>query len=318
MSLAKKILGKELQYLTREDIETYFTQPREETSILEFKSGEAKVNSIFKELCAFLNTEGGLLIIGTPKEQKVGKTGKRICKGKLVPSHFQSKEWLYSLITANIVPIPKDLTIHEMQADGGKLFVIETEQSKNPPHQFLTDGRYYIRMKQEAHPASHGIVEALFFKNRTPRLFAELEISQSERGAENFNNIAISIMNDSRIPTDQVSYYIQLLNIEDVNHNGSLNPVVNGHTNNFEIEGSIDKVLVDERKFPLDFEIENKQEPFVISIMVWNNNSGLFKLNALFDPMNFLYIDKYQTGDNQEKNVKELYNQLLELKSNLY
>jgi hypothetical protein len=318
MSLAKKILGKDLQSLVKEDIESYFTQPREETSILEFKSGEAKVNSIFKELCAFLNTEGGLLIIGTPKEQKVGKAGKRICKGRIVPSHFQSKEWLYSLITANIVPIPKDLTIHEMQAEGGKLFVIEVEQSKNPPHQFLTDGRYYIRMKQEARPASHGIVEALFFKNRAPRLIADLQINPSERGAENFNDISIDIINDSRIPTDQVSYYIQIMNIEEVKHNGDLKPVVNGNASNFEIEGSIEKVLVDERKFPLDFEIINKQEPFVISILLWNKNSSLFKLNALFDPMNFFYIEKNQTGDNQVKNVKELYDQLLELKSNLY
>jgi len=318
MNLSKKILGKELKSLTKKDIEGYFTQPREETSILEFKSGEVKVNSIFKELCAFLNTEGGLLIIGTPKEQKVGKTGRRICKGKIVPSHFQSKEWLYSLITANIVPTPIDLTIHEIQAEGGKLFVIEVEQSKNPPHQFLTDGRYYIRMKQEARPASHGIVEALFFKNRAPRLLAELQINRSERGAENLNKISIDVMNDSRIPTDQVSYYIQLLNIEEVKHNGDLKPVVNGNASNFEIEGFVDKVLVDERKFPLDFEIVNKQEPFVISIMVWNKNSGLFKLNALFDPMNFVFIEKNQTGDNQERNVKELYDQLLELKSNLY
>lgn len=318
MSLAKKILGKELQDLTEEDVKAYFAQPREETSILEFKSGEAKVNSIFKELCAFLNTEGGLLIIGTPKEQKVGRAGKRICKGKIVPSHFQSKEWLYSSITANIVPTPKDLTIHEMQVDGGKLFVIEVEQSKNPPHQFLTDGRYYIRINQEARPASHGIVEALFFKNRMPHLIAELEINHSDRGPENFNDITIDIMNDSKIPTDEVSYYIQLLNIEEVNHNGDLNPVVNGNENHFEIEGTIGKVLVDERKFPLNFEIVNKQEPFVISIMLWDKNSGLFKMNALFDPMNFTYIEKNQTGDNQEKNAKELYDQLLELKSNLY
>jgi len=317
MSLAKNILGKALFDLTQQDIEDYFIQPREETSILEFKSGEAKVNGIFKEICAFLNTEGGLLIVGTPKEQKVGKTGKRICRGKPVPSHFRSKQWLYSLLTANIVPVPDDIHIHEIPADGGKLYVIEVEQSHHPPHQFLTDGRYYIRSEQEARPASHGIVEALFFKYRYPRLLAELQIHRSPRNVENFNEIYIDITNTSAVPTDQVNYLIQLMNIQEINHNGEISAVKTGADGNYEIQGVIDRVLIDERNYPLHFEIVNRQEPFIVSVMVWNKDSRLFKINGLFDPMNFQFLDKHQTGDQSRKNLTELYNQLVAMKENL-
>jgi len=317
MSLAKKILGKELELLGREDLEVFFAQPREETSILEFKSGEVKVNSIFKEICAFLNTEGGLIIVGSPKEQKVGKMNKRICKGKLVPSSFRDKEWLYSLVVSNIVPEPHDLKIHEIKDQDDRFFVIEVGQSQHPPHQFLTDGRYYIRVNQEARPAPHGIVEALFFKFRKPQLQALLNIEQSEKGVESRNEIYITFRNQSQVPAGELSYFIQFLNIEEVHSNSEPHSIKQSSSDNFEIEGNIAKVLIGERVYPLNFHIVNRDEPFVVSVMVWNHTAGLYTLNTLFDPVNFKYMEQYCTGDEGQKSAVQLYKEARFYRDNL-
>ena len=319
MSLVRHILGKELFELTKGDLVDFFKHPREETSILEFKSGEVKINGVFKEICAFLNTEGGIIIIGSPKEQKIPKTGKRICRGKLIPSGFRDKDWLYSLVSANIVPEPKELKIHEIADEQGKYFVIEVPQSQKPPHQFLTDGRYYIRMNLEAKPAPHGIVESLFLKSRKPMLHAIFNINRpnKRKGTENFNNLKIDIANQSSIPTTNISYLIRLMNIEDIRHNGTVQSINQDGEGNYEIKGTSDEVLVDERKFPLHFDVINKMEPYLVSVMVWNSEAGLFKVNALFDPMNFQYIEKYETGDQDLKNVDQLYSTLLDIKENL-
>ncbi len=71
MSFIDKIFNKPIGSLQLKDLEEYFKEPQEETSILEFKSGEVEINDVYKEVAAFLNTEGGLLIIGTPREEEV-------------------------------------------------------------------------------------------------------------------------------------------------------------------------------------------------------------------------------------------------------
>lgn len=66
------------------DIKDFFSTRQEESSTLEFKSGEVDVTDIFKEITAFLNTEGGLLIIGAPREVKevIGKKTVVYCQGE--------------------------------------------------------------------------------------------------------------------------------------------------------------------------------------------------------------------------------------------
>jgi hypothetical protein len=321
MDLAKQIFGIDLFHITKEDLEKYFSIPREETSLLEFKSGQIKINAIFKEICAFLNTDGGLIIIGSPKERKVAKSGrfpKRICQGSLIPSDFRDKKWIESLIAANIVPYPHNLKIHEIRTEQGNFFIIEVPQSKTPPHQFLNDGRYYIRLEKEAKPAPHGIVESLFFKQVKAQLRADIEISKPEDEGETFNTILITIRNISFVPSENVSYLVRLLNIERImENNDPFSRSFKHHNNGFELKGNFNDALIDERTFPIRFEVVNKGEPFILSVMVWNKEAGIYKNHVLFDPINLKYLDSYQTGDRKEKNLNQLYSTLRELKNSL-
>ncbi len=321
MDMAKKIFGKELFQITKDDLEEYFSIPREETSVLEFKSGQIKINAIFKEICAFLNTDGGIIIIGTPKERKLPKSGRfstRICQGTLIPSDFRDKNWIESLIAANIVPYPDGIKIHEIREEEGKYFIVEVPQSQKPPHQFLNDGRYYIRLEKEAKPAPHGIVESLFFKQVKARLQADFSIERTESETEDQNKISVEIRNLSSVPVEHISYMIRLYNISEILQDGeTLTEPFKGNNGNYELQGIVDESLVNEKSFPICFNVVNKGEPFIVSVMAWNKETGIFKNHGLFDPVNFQFMEKYQTGDREEKSLEELYTTLQDFRNNL-
>ena len=321
MDLAKKIFGKDLFQITKEDLEEYFSIPREETSVLEFKSGQIKINAIFKEICAFLNTDGGVIIIGSPKERKLSKSGRfprRICQGTLIPSTFRDKNWIESLIAANIVPYPHGIRTHEIREEEGNYFVLEVPQSQKPPHQFLNDGRYYIRLEKEAKPAPHGIVETLFFKQVKAQLQADVNIEPIDKKAGNLHKISVKIHNISSVPAENVSYMIRLYNIEDIRQDGeSPGQPFKGNNGNFELQGVFKDSLMDEKVFPIRIHVRNKQEPFIVSVMAWNKESGVFKNHGLFDPVNLQFIETYKTGDREEKSLEQLYTTLQDIRNNL-
>ena len=321
MNLARQILGKDLYEITRADLDDYFSTPREESSVLEFKSGQVKINSIFKEICAFLNTEGGLIIVGSPKERKLQRTGRvqrRICQGRLIPSIFRDKNWILGLVAANIVPYPHGIRIQEIRDEEGNYFIFEVPQSNNPPHQFLNDGRYYIRLEKEAKPAPHGLVEALFYKRVRAQLKADLRILPLDGQSQAYNHVEIDIHNISSFPTDQISYLVRVINVEEIQQNGDPRlQSFTGEDGHFELHGLSKEALVDEKKLPIHFDLINRNEPFIVSVIAWNKEAGMFKHHGLFDPVNEQYIDRFQSGEIHEKTVEDLYANLQDIRKNL-
>lgn len=204
--------GKPVDEIQLKDVELFFSSEQEETSTLEFKTGEIEIISLYKEIAAFLNTEGGLIIVGAPREQKkvVGKSEKRICQGEITFSNFSSKDWLIQKFYANITPAPTDIYIKDFLTERGNVFLIEVPQSSTPPHQCNADGRYYIRMEGEAKPAPHGLVQALFDKRKKPKLNCRVNVSVINNVE---NDIKVSIFNESNIPADKVSFVIDVYNV---------------------------------------------------------------------------------------------------------
>jgi len=76
MNTSEKILGKPLRDLTYQDIFTFFQTPREENDLIEFKSFnpngdlQSKLKQVYRSVCAFSNSGGGLLIWGAPIGEK--------------------------------------------------------------------------------------------------------------------------------------------------------------------------------------------------------------------------------------------------------
>jgi hypothetical protein len=268
----EKIFGKNRNEVTIDDLKEYFTTPQEESSVIEFKSGEVEINDIFKEITAFLNTEGGLLIIGAPRETKktIRKNDIKICEGDLTYSNFKNKDWLYQKIASNIVPAPTDLKIEEFLTEDGNIFLIDIPQSLNPPHQCCTDGRYYLRFEREAKPAPHGIVQALFNKRRVPSLTAEISIKQIRQYSDKINVI---IKNESQNPADKVSYLIDIYNVSNIESVHNFEFQRDSLGNKFSMANQAKQVLVQVIGLPISFDVQHLGKDYLIFVAFWCRDS---------------------------------------------
>lgn len=213
MSLSISIFGKEVYDLDISDIIRFFSIEQEENSILEFKSGDVTLEQIHKEISAFLNTEGGILIIGAPQEQKSGIN--KVCKGDLKPNtKILSQDTLLRSIASNIAPSPINIKARSFQYEGGMVFVLEIAQSNTPPHQVSSEGKYYIRLERDAKAAPHGIVEALFNRRQRPQLTGDIKFIESQRVDEVL--ISFSISNESIITAERIGVMINVIGVRQI------------------------------------------------------------------------------------------------------
>ncbi|MCK8143332.1 ATP-binding protein [Flavobacterium sp. I-SCBP12n] len=264
----EKIFGKPRNQVKLLDIEEYFSTPQEESSVVEFKSGEVEINDIFKEITAFLNTEGGLLIIGAPRETKkeLGKNIIKVCEGNLTYSNFKNKDWLYQKIASNIVPTPTDLKIEEFLTKNGNVFLIDISQSLTPPHQCSSDGKYYLRLERDAKPAPHGIVQALFDKRRVPILSTDITITKINNTDD---EVLIRIQNESRIPADKVAFIVDIYNVADVNSSHQFEIQKDILANKFSMSNHTIQVLVQIISIPIKLNIRHFNKDYLIFVGFW-------------------------------------------------
>lgn len=265
----EKIFGKSRNEVTINHIKDFFSTQQEESSVIEFKSGEVEINDIFKEITAFLNTEGGLLIIGAPRETKktIGKNNIiKICEGDLTYSNFKNKDWLYQKIASNIVPTPTDLKIEEYLTDEGNVFLIDIPQSLNPPHQCSADGKYYLRLERDAKPAPHGIIQALFDKRRVPSLSADIEIEQIGHSTD---KILLRIKNESNIPADKVSFIIDIYNVKNIESAYQFELFEDPLGDKFSMSNHSKQVLVQIISLPIKFKVKHFRKDYLIFVAFW-------------------------------------------------
>lgn len=171
MAFAEKYFGKILSEIRAPDILQFFRQSQREGQHLEFKSGQVRIDKILKEISAFLNSEGGLLIIGAPREMDVpGLVESRNSFGEPDPSHIASSDLIYAAIQRQLVPLPTGIFIEQVLFNSGSVFLIEVRPSINPPHQINHTGTYYLREGDVSRPATHEELEKLFFEKRMPDL----------------------------------------------------------------------------------------------------------------------------------------------------
>lgn len=160
------------------DLVEYFKNEREESDKIEYKSFvddedssnvKSKEKGILRTICAFLNSEGGILIWGAPKGQKVLDRKGKICKGELslVDKHYEKDEFI-SKIANRITPSPKGIKFHRVDDSGKYAYVIEVPKSDYSPHQF--ENVYSMRLDGQSVSAPHHYVEALFKKISFPKL----------------------------------------------------------------------------------------------------------------------------------------------------
>jgi hypothetical protein len=123
--------------------------------------------SILRTICAFLNSEGGVLIWGAPVMQKQVGTKSIHTSGDLqpVPERYEKDAFIAKLAN-RITPSPKNVLFHRIEISGGYIYLFDVAASDHAPHQF--ENVYYMRLDGQTLAAPHAYIEALFKKIRYP------------------------------------------------------------------------------------------------------------------------------------------------------
>ena len=292
-NFTQAFFSKDLYDINENDVIDFFKNIQVETTYLEFKSGEVSLEKIYNEVVALHNSEGGLVIIGSPKPKK-DKEGNEFFEGELTRSIHKNKDWLYQKICNYVSPMPVGIKIHDIFClDSGIIQIIEIPKSINPPHQSLSDGVYYLRFETQTRFAPHGFVEALFNKRKSPIIeVGNLSLGTAKKDDKFFARFLIDNLSD--IPILEPHYIIDFYNVKKIM---SFDDVSRGER----VEGALIDIvkldnfnskavaLVKGMSIDIDNKIEHNNEAFFISGAFWGSNVNLKRKIFIVCPLNYLY-----------------------------
>ncbi len=307
INYCQKIFQKDIYSIDENDLKSFFSTPQLETSILEFKSGDVEINKLYNEVCAFLNTEGGIIIVGAPKETKDSKTQSKFCQGELTYSNFSGKSWLLQKLNSHIVPAPSNIKTHEIISEAGKIFVVEVQQSFTPPHQ-SGDGKYYIRLEEEAKPAPHGIVEALFFRRQKPKLLANFEVIPSKEDPH-CHSLIFHLGNHSLVNAERIFYRLEVVGVLRADAKQNIRKTVSGEPKyNFVFQLEHPHIIVKGITVPIEVEVFHAKANYLVSFNYWCSDSKLNFIAAVVDPKENKLIESQNSEEQEEVDLIKLYN----------
>lgn len=207
-NFSTQYFSKDLNDLTFNDIEQYFTFPQEESDKIEFKAFHPKFGNFDKNLegvvrgiCAFLNSNGGLLIWGAPLGVK--NNNFDIFQGTLATiNKYIEKDSLISKISDSITPLPVNIRIKILEKSNQYLYIFEIDKSPYSPHQYKNT--YWARLDGQTKPAPHYLVEALFRKISFPLIEGYISFDKFGNYDDNrvYLDITIYILNFSEMQNE--------------------------------------------------------------------------------------------------------------------
>ncbi|VXC00979.1 conserved hypothetical protein [Flavobacterium sp. 9R] len=200
--------AKNLDDLVITDIKGYFDTAKEESDKIEFKSFHPYFGSLNKNLegvirgiCAFLNSEGGILIWGAPLGIK--NENQTLFQGALsLVDQLLDKDSLISKVSDSISPLPIGVNVKIIEESGNYLYVFEIQKSIYSPHQYKNT--YWARLDGQTKPAPHYLIEALFKKISFPNIeaFINLDRFGNYPDGRNFLDISILLFNFSELQNE--------------------------------------------------------------------------------------------------------------------
>lgn len=172
----------ELRSIT--DLQNLISNQVEENLYLDYKAADAlmktdgKKKEISKDVSAFANSDGGIIIYGIKEFSDPAK--------RHLPEHIDpvdrisiSKEWLEQVINSNISPRLDGLKILPISINtisNEVVYVVEIPKS-NTAHQ-AADLRYYKRNNFESVPMYDFEVRDIMNRNKSPKIELSFEIEQ--------------------------------------------------------------------------------------------------------------------------------------------
>ncbi|ELV7526259.1 ATP-binding protein [Flavobacterium psychrophilum] len=163
-------------------IKSYIENKIEENLNLDYKASaslqkiDKKTNEISKDISAFANSDGGIIIYGIKEDQI-----NRHLPDSIDPISRKeiSKEWLEQIIQSKIRPRIDGIIIHSITVEeNSDLVVYGVEIPKsNTAHQ-ANDKKYYKRFNFNSEPMFDYEIRDILNRTKTPLIDLELEISK--------------------------------------------------------------------------------------------------------------------------------------------
>jgi hypothetical protein len=153
-----------------EGLERLVAQKVQESLHLDYKRGAAlgpgHRDELIKDVTAFSNADGGLLIYGI---EEVGHIPMKLDGG--IPNAQMNREWIDQILSTNIEPPLTDLEIRQIPANSSaSYYVIRVAKSFRGPHQ-ASDKKYYKRYNFRSCPMDHyEIFDVANRRSRAPAL----------------------------------------------------------------------------------------------------------------------------------------------------
>ncbi|MCU0289490.1 MAG: putative DNA binding domain-containing protein [Acidobacteria bacterium] len=121
-----------------------------ENSSVEFKSDEVKADSLAKEIVAFSNTNGGVILLGIEDDGKItGLSGSKVYE-----------EWIANIARNNVIPAVQ-LSYDEMIITEKRIGIIRIPKGKDKPYQTLHH-QFLIRVGSTNRVATQSELMRLF------------------------------------------------------------------------------------------------------------------------------------------------------------
>ncbi|QSW89588.1 ATP-binding protein [Flavobacterium endoglycinae] len=167
------------------DIKNYIENKIEENLNLDYKASgslqksDAKTNEISKDVSAFANSDGGIIVYGIKEHQINRHLPDSIDP---VDRKLISKEWLEQIIQSKIRPRIDGIIIHSITVDENSdqvVYAVEIPKS-NTAHQ-AHDKRYYKRFNFNSEPMYDYEIRDVLNRTKAPIIDIELEIIKTTR-----------------------------------------------------------------------------------------------------------------------------------------
>ena len=160
---------------TVEDLRSLIRSEEQESLVLEYKASPAigdwtdrKRNELAKDICAFANSAGGMIVVGIGEEAH-----KPTILDDGVDTRKVSKEAIESALRARIAPRIDRLIIKEIpnpQRRFFSYFAINIPRSMRAPHMCIPFHSYYRRYNFECVPMEHYEIDDLRRRQSEPAL----------------------------------------------------------------------------------------------------------------------------------------------------
>lgn len=180
--------NKSIDSITVDDIILFFKDEHSESNRIEFKSYKSggnineKIKPIISSICAFLNSEGGVIIWGAPQGINPPNKKEKVFIGtpSYVNEHIENDK-LINKVCDCISPLPTGITARVIGGKDNFIYLFNIQVSLIKPHQF--DNKYMIRLDGQSRVAPHYYIEAMFRQIKYPDIegyikFSDIQIAK--------------------------------------------------------------------------------------------------------------------------------------------